>query len=176
MVEQLRILAMKCPSCGAMLDISNEMTRFACGYCGTEQVVERSGGTVSLKPVIEAIASVQTGTDKTAAELALKRLEGELAETKKKSENVREKGSDTTAWVMTLYTIAGIFIFVGLQGIGSGNLLGTLIFVLIGTAIGYGAIKLSESGEGVKTELRKLEAEKAAIEKKIAANRAIADS
>jgi hypothetical protein len=54
------------------------MNRFACGYCGTEQVVERKGGTVALKPITDAIARVQVGTDKTAAELALNRLPQEL--------------------------------------------------------------------------------------------------
>jgi hypothetical protein len=55
------------------------MTQFACGYCGSNQVVERSGGTVSLKPVVEAVARVQIGTDKTAAELAIPRLQQELS-------------------------------------------------------------------------------------------------
>jgi hypothetical protein len=54
------------------------MNKFACGYCGTEQILERSGGTISLKSVTDAIAKVQTGTDKTAAELALYRLPYEL--------------------------------------------------------------------------------------------------
>jgi hypothetical protein len=54
------------------------MTKFACGYCGAEQIVERRGGTVALKPIADAIARVQVGTDKTAAELALKRLPQEL--------------------------------------------------------------------------------------------------
>ena len=89
---------------------------------------------------------------------------------------MRGASSDTTASVMTLCTIAGVFVVVGLQGIGSGNWLGMLIFLSIGAGIGYGAIKLSDSKESVKTELRKLEEEKAAIEKKIAANRAIVDS
>jgi len=48
------------------------MTEFACGYCGSNLIVERKGGTVSLKSVTDAIGKVQIGTDKTAAELALK--------------------------------------------------------------------------------------------------------
>ena len=38
-------------------------------------LVQRRGGTVSLKAVTDAISKVQTGTDKTAAELALTRLD-----------------------------------------------------------------------------------------------------
>lgn len=73
-----RTLVLKCPSCGGKLEIASDMEQFACGYCGTEQVVVRRGGTVSLKPVVEAIERVQQGTDKVAAEMALKRLQEEL--------------------------------------------------------------------------------------------------
>ena len=54
-------------------------TGFACGYCGSEQIVERRGGTIGLKLVVDGVARVQIGTDKTAAELAIVRLEKELA-------------------------------------------------------------------------------------------------
>ena len=78
MARELSVVPLKCTGCGAGLGISADMTRFACGYCGTEQIVERRGGTVALKPITDAIAKVQVGTDKTAAELALNRLPHEL--------------------------------------------------------------------------------------------------
>jgi len=74
----LKIIPMKCASCGSNLEITPEMDTFACGFCGATQVVERSGGTISLRLVTDAIRKVQVGTDKTAAELALKRLAREL--------------------------------------------------------------------------------------------------
>lgn len=54
------------------------MENFACGYCGTQQIVERGGGIIRLRAISEGIRLVQRGTDKTAAELALKRLPIEL--------------------------------------------------------------------------------------------------
>jgi DNA-directed RNA polymerase subunit RPC12/RpoP len=74
MEYRTQILLLRCGNCGASLEISNELNQFACGYCGTEQIVERKGGTVALKPITDAIARIQTSTDKTAAELALRRL------------------------------------------------------------------------------------------------------
>ncbi len=74
----LKVVNLKCASCGGALEIHPDMDQFACGYCGSEQLVERRGGTISLKRVIDAVTRVQTGTDKTAAELALVRLEREL--------------------------------------------------------------------------------------------------
>ena len=65
------------PSCGGKLQIGNDVDRFACSYCGSEHVVKRSGGIVSLAPVIEEIRSVKNGVDKTASELAIKRLQEE---------------------------------------------------------------------------------------------------
>src|SRR5260370_9134138 len=71
-------ISLKCQSCGGKLDVYEDMERFACGYCGTEMIVQRRGGTVALKLVQEAIKQLQIGTDKTAAELALVRLGDEL--------------------------------------------------------------------------------------------------
>src|ERR1700734_3064652 len=70
---------LNCANCGAKLDVYDDMERFSCGYCGTELIVQRRGGTVALKNVTEAIKRVQVGTDKTAAELALVRLDQESA-------------------------------------------------------------------------------------------------
>ena len=74
----LRSVSLSCASCGSNLEVTQEMDRFACGYCGVSQIVQRSGGTITLRRMTEAINLVQAGTDKTAAELALKRLSGEL--------------------------------------------------------------------------------------------------
>ncbi len=79
MSTQLRTLTLKCPGCGAGLDVTPEMDRFACGYCGTEQIVQRQGGTVALKLITDAILQVQSGTDRTAAELAIRRINDEVA-------------------------------------------------------------------------------------------------
>lgn len=78
MPQNLKILSLKCPSCGGPLDVSEEQCRFSCAYCGSEQVVIRRGGTVTLKLIGDAIAKVQIGTDRTAAELAISRLRGDL--------------------------------------------------------------------------------------------------
>jgi len=64
---------LSCANCGSKLNVYDDMERFACSYCGTELIVQRRGGTVSLRAVTEAIKRVQIGTDKTAAELAIAR-------------------------------------------------------------------------------------------------------
>lgn len=94
MSTQLKSLTLKCPSCGAALDITLDMERFACGYCGTEQVVQRQGGTVALTLVTEAISRVQVGTDRTAAELALRRINDEMAALDAEVQQIRLVGGN----------------------------------------------------------------------------------
>lgn len=65
---------MNCASCSAPIQIKPEVTQFVCAYCGSSQIVDRSGGAVTLNLVTDAIHQVQRGTDRTAAELALVRL------------------------------------------------------------------------------------------------------
>jgi ribosomal protein S27AE len=76
MTESVQFASMNCPGCGAGLQVTTAMDFFACGYCGMSIRAVRQGGTVAL--VAEALARIKTGTDKTAAELALVRLKDEL--------------------------------------------------------------------------------------------------
>jgi hypothetical protein len=73
-------ISMSCANCGAPLIVTPDVEKFHCGFCGSQLMVERKGGTVALKKIEPAIQRVQVGTDKTAAEHALVRLEKELRE------------------------------------------------------------------------------------------------
>src|SRR5215210_5749739 len=101
----LNILNLKCVNCGAGLEISPDMSRFACGYCGAEQLVERKGGTVFLKSVTDAISKVQVGTDKTAAELAIKRLEGELVQAELEHNRKLQQGNQQLSGIPAISTV-----------------------------------------------------------------------
>lgn len=122
MNERLQTVTLKCPSCGSSLNVSSDIERFACGYCGTGQVVLRRGGTVSLKPVEEAISKVQVSTDRTAAELALVRLQRELAEDEGRWQEwerhfAKRRGSEGNSRVVTLFLIL-LAMFFGMTGLG----------------------------------------------------------
>jgi len=77
-IDSIASLSLKCQNCGAPLNIAQQMERITCGYCGSEQIIQRSGAEVSLKIVGDAIAKVQFGVDKSASELAIKRLQAKL--------------------------------------------------------------------------------------------------
>lgn len=71
-------ITLTCPNCGGQLQITEDIERFACAHCGTEHVVNRAGGIVSLKPVMDELKEVQRGTDRTASELAINRIANEI--------------------------------------------------------------------------------------------------
>ena len=54
----LKVIALKCSSCGLNVKITSEMSTFACGHCGASQIVERSGGTISLRLIIGLIVGI----------------------------------------------------------------------------------------------------------------------
>jgi primosomal protein N' len=85
-------VTLSCPSCGGKLEITSDIDRFACAHCGTEHVVRRGGGLVSLTPVTEEIRRVRTGVDKTASELAIARLTKEIEEIEKQKTQSESTG------------------------------------------------------------------------------------
>ena len=85
--RQSDFITLSCPNCGGKLEIKPDMERFACKYCGNEHLVRRSGGAVSLAPVMEGLNRVEgkfdqvlTGSDRMAAEHTINRLKAEIPE------------------------------------------------------------------------------------------------
>ena len=87
-MEPVGLIVLKCPNCGSKLEVFHEMNHFACGFCGSGIVAQRRGGTVALM-LEEAAMAVRKTTDKTGAELALKRLSAEF---EVKARELEEKG------------------------------------------------------------------------------------
>lgn len=77
--EMTDILTRACPACGARLEITPDLDRFACAHCGHEHIVPRSAGVVSIRPLQDALTGLQRATDRAAAELGLRRANDELA-------------------------------------------------------------------------------------------------
>lgn len=87
-------ISLSCPACGAKLQITADLDRFACQHCGTEHIVRRDGGAVSLKPVVDSINRLKIGVDRTASELAIKRLREEKADAIREVTKLRKKHKD----------------------------------------------------------------------------------
>lgn len=72
----MKIVPLNCPNCSASLEIGENKDQLACGTCGSQLYVDRSGGTISLE-LAKSLGAISTGATQTAAELALVRLEKE---------------------------------------------------------------------------------------------------
>ena len=129
------LVTLTCPSCGAKLEIGEDIERFACSHCGNEHIVKRSGGTVSLMPVLEQIKKVRAGVDKTASELAIKRLKEEIREIQSRMPAV-EEGS----FIKVMNWFMGLFVLATLGAILTGewgDIIGASALLIASITIGY---------------------------------------
>jgi predicted RNA-binding Zn-ribbon protein involved in translation (DUF1610 family) len=158
-------IILKCPSCGAKLNVHDDMDRFACGYCGNEIAVQRRGGTVALRSITEAIRQVAVGTDRTAAELALQRLEKELNELN----GGHNKALENPAVFGLLGILVAIFglpmTWVGISESEAGTAITGVILLTVGAAIVLAVGKYMNSPEST---VQRLQAEKSRVEAEIA--------
>src|SRR5262249_6404883 len=76
-----------------------------CRYCGTTQAVRRDGGVVSLRPIRAAIEKVQRGTDRTALELAVRRLRDDLAGLEQKLQQARSTQAGKLIMGLVLFAV-----------------------------------------------------------------------
>ncbi len=55
----MKMIKLSCKSCGAKLELTEDVDRFSCGFCGNEFLVERKGGMVVLKDVHESLKRIE---------------------------------------------------------------------------------------------------------------------
>jgi len=163
----LDFVVLNCPGCSAPLEVSQEHDRFACAHCGTQVLVERRGGTIALKALTEAIARVQMGTDKTAAELALARYQAEARELQSRLTAARDSQNRE---VGRGFGCGAVLLVIGL-GLWKLSVAAAAALLVAG---GYSMIRAyyRSSDEGLEALQREL----AAIESKIAEKKSIADA
>lgn len=110
-------VVLSCSNCGARLEITPDIDRFVCLHCGSQQIVRRGGGIISLQPLVQGVERVQRGTDKTAAELAIPRLTKEIAEVEEELRRI--ESTPDAQWLErpVLDNITPVVILVGLGSV-----------------------------------------------------------
>ena len=112
-------------------------------------MVQRQGGTISLRPVTDAIRLVQAGTDKTAAELALKRLSGELQNVEFEFTQLRFRrlrALQATGKVFCWVWIGGIVLSLFISAAGG---MASYFAILIGIGVTAGVIYFWVKQKGI---------------------------
>lgn len=128
-------VTLSCPSCGGKLQVTNDLERFACGYCGSEHIVRRSGGTVSLEPVLEKLDQLKSGVDRTASELAIQRLRNDIRALKSEHVIIGAELFDkfTPLKVVILLSLGGVISLV-VVAVAIGFSVESLLLTLLGVA------------------------------------------
>lgn len=78
MTAKINLISLKCTNCSATLKLSDQLDRFICNYCGTEQLLVHDTSGYSFRRLEEKLDSLERATEKGNAELALKRLREDL--------------------------------------------------------------------------------------------------
>ncbi|MCW5844645.1 MAG: hypothetical protein KIT77_25565 [Caldilinea sp.] len=89
------MVTLTCPSCGSKLQITNDIERFACSSCGNEHIVRRSGGAVSVTPIISGMNEIGAKIDRVSLQLEIQNLHLEQTRLRElihlMSENIYER-------------------------------------------------------------------------------------
>lgn len=140
-------ITLACPNCGGKLTITTDLERFACQFCGNEHIVRRSGGTISLEPVMKMmhtindnINNMSSGLDlvksiseKQAAEMAIKRINKEIEDLQKQRASL-ESGSTTTWLIFGISAIVCLISIVVLVAAGDMRII--KVFFIPGAILG----------------------------------------
>lgn len=183
------LLKLSCANCSAPLEVGDNLERFTCSYCGTAQIVERAGGVISTRKLETAINAVQRGTDRTAAELAMPRLNNELREAmaeraalvqfaRKRVEVARSSRRSLTLIALGCASVGGLVLLgmVDAKGKVTSVLMPLLwmIGVVAAPVIAFKTFKMPT--DNVREASSELDAKIARIQAHIEANRRILDA
>ena len=157
-------ISLICPSCGSKLQITNQIEQFYCASCGNAYVVNRSGGIISIAPIVNGIKKVQTGVDKTASELAIKRIKLEIQDLEKDLRSAKNEKKQNINYGLNL-GISGLVFFVlllvlaGDEGIGCIGL--SFLISIAGFAIAYFTYTNGDSGaiESISSQINQKQKE-----------------
>ena len=160
-------ISLTCPTCGTKLKITDDMNNFACSHCGSEYIVKREGGAISLVPFVESEKGTNDGVEKTESELAIPRLEKEIKQlesvisgmrTELKTEDCLQIATGVSSYTVLIGIVVSatggkLWSFITTMGVGLGTFFVALVVVFVVT-------ERKEAKPKKEIEKRKLEIEK----------------
>jgi Flp pilus assembly protein TadB len=156
-------VTLSCPNCGGKLQVTPDLERFACAYCGHEHVVRRGGGIVSLSPVVEGLQQVRAGVDKTSSELAIRRLREEISALERRRLARPTQPSTEGDWGLALAVL--VLVSGGIAVLGISLVLGVGVLVAALAVVLY----LDTKRKQRTARAQEMEARNAEIDVQIAA-------
>lgn len=168
------LINLTCPSCGGKLQIPSDIERFACGNCGTELIVQRSGGVVTLAMIECVFKTKAADVEKPGFEkiiekvddiVSVKDSESELLKLKKEIDLLTYKKNNLKGGFLFGPIVLGILTVYMFINIFSGEFIGTftVVTLICGTLcyIGFRKyIKVTNDNNNQKIRIDKLISEK----------------
>jgi hypothetical protein len=147
-------VSLTCPSCGGKLQITNDIDRFSCGFCGNEFLVKRGGGIVTLAPVVTEIRAVKKGVDKTNSELSILRLQNDISELQNRLDKVSPKRKNGIITLISVTPMVLLLFFISKfsQPSGLSTLMNIIVVVLLLSIVVY-IFKLRNEEKDIKSEI-----------------------
>lgn len=155
---EAKIISLKCSNCSGLLQVNKRLDKIICTYCGSEQLIIKSeNNNISLKKIEDKLSSVASSSSKTAAELAITRLEKDLKLAAfEYDDSFGELDKKTVAARDKISTYEGIQIICGIGFLASVILMGA-DWILISVVIGLPVAALCHSQiKSIKKELENL--------------------
>lgn len=154
------LIKLTCPKCGGKLEILSELDWVSCGYCGNELILQRSGGVITVAPIINGLKEVKIGADRAASELAIVRLNGEISDLIRRRNNIDTSqtpvGSTCSSIIIVLIgllsMLAFTIIFAPEVPLGLKIVLPVLCVIFFIIAVRYHNKKLDEASVAVIRE------------------------
>ena len=188
----IEVLTLKCPNCGAALEIRDDVDHLACGFCRTSLMVRRSGGTISLSRVEQQLGAIQGSinrvedhTARSVSELAIPRLNGDRIQLINEIEALVLPSGKGSAFVSILLGgLLGAPLLCGLLAVQGSSLAGDTasisIIFLIPCALAvvwgiYRYFRLDRQEKEVQAEYERLSKELSYVDLQIANHRRIVD-
>jgi predicted RNA-binding Zn-ribbon protein involved in translation (DUF1610 family) len=164
-------ITLSCPNCGGKLNITTDVNRFACQFCGHEHIVRRNDGMVSLEPVMKEInanlnlvgvgvSKLGFSSEKQVAEQTIARLKGEIAEIDKVLASNMD-GNQTAMILGIVMCMIGLGLAVGaiIGGWGFWVWLIILFFLGFGVALVAATAKEPDTMKAIRQNLANKQAE-----------------
>ena len=167
-------ITLSCPNCGGKLQLTADIERFACQFCGHEHIVRRGGGAVSLEPVVKVMQNIDASinlvgsgvnrlgfsSEKQAAEQTIARLKTELAAIQKEQSDIDSSAGVVGAVLSILFAIC--FVFLVLAAVNGWSIIVWLILLPLAVLCVFGMISIFKGDKSTAASIKQRMASKQA--------------
>jgi hypothetical protein len=131
----MNVVPLSCPSCGAQGNIRLGDNGYTCLYCSSQFSIVMNQGEVSLGPLEKYVSKISGNIDKTASELAINRLQGEIASLNEKKKLLEIEITNTNSKIKKIGNPKSYLTMAKMTIVAAGFI--WLIYLMVGSPAGF---------------------------------------